>query len=74
MELPLHIITIVYSYPLVDRVVLAVMKPLFEVEYPHGCAGVDVVVIEHTINCYVLPGSHHHFLRNVAYGWKQRIN
>lgn len=58
------------AYPLVDWVVLAAMKPLFEVEYPHSCAGVDVVVVEHTINCYVLPRTHHHFLGDVAHRCK----
>lgn len=47
------------------------MKPLFEVECPHGRAGVDAVVVEHTINCYVLPRSHHHFLRDVAHRWEE---
>lgn len=46
------------------------MKPLFEVEYPHGRAGVDVAVVEHTINCHVLPWTHHHFLRDVAHRCK----
>lgn len=55
------------SYPLVDWVVLAAMKPLLEVEHPHGRAGVDVVVVEHTIHCYILPRSCHHFLWDVTH-------
>lgn len=57
----------VFSYPLVDWVVLAAMKRLLEVEHPHGRAGIDAVVVEYTINCYVLPRSGHHFLRDVAH-------
>lgn len=58
---------LVAAYPLVDGVVLAVIKLLVKVEDPQGCAGVEVVVIEDAVNCYVLPRSHHHFLRDVAH-------
>lgn len=57
----------VAAYPLVDRVVLAVVELLVEVEDPQGRAGVEVVVVKHTVNCDVLPRTYHHFFRDVAH-------
>lgn len=57
----------VVADPLVDRVVLAAMERLLEVEHPHGRAGVDVVVVEHAVHRHVLPRSHHHLLGDVAH-------
>lgn len=54
-------------YPLVDWVVLAVMKPIIPVEHPRGRAGVDAVVVEHAIHRHVLPRSRHHLHRDVAH-------
>ncbi len=59
----------VVAHPLVDGLVLAMVKPLLEVEHPRGRAGVDVVVVEHTIHCHVVPRSRHHFFRDVAHSW-----
>ena len=61
------VLVLFVSYPFVYGVVLAVMERLLEVEHPFGLAGVDAVVVEHTINGYVLPRSRHHFLRDVAH-------
>lgn len=57
----------VAAYPLVDQVVLAVVELLVKVEDPQGRAGVEVVVVEHAVNCHVLPRTYHHFLRDVAH-------
>lgn len=56
------------SYPLVDWVVLGGWKlGGLEVEIPHGHAGIHSVIVEYTVYCYVLPGSSHHFLGDVAH-------
>lgn len=63
---------IFFSYPLIDCVVLTRMNRLLEVEHPSGRAGVDAVVIEHTIYCNVLPWSCHHCVRDVAHSCTHR--
>lgn len=55
------------SYPLVDWVVQGGWRQQLEVELPHGHAGIHSVVVEYTVYCYVLPGSSHHFLGDVAH-------
>lgn len=55
------------SYPLVDWVVQGGWRQRLEVELPHGHAGIHSVVVEYTVYCYVLPGSSHHFLGDVAH-------
>lgn len=55
------------SYPLVDWVVQGGWRQWLEVELPHGHAGIHSVVVEYTVYCYVLPGSSHHFLGDVAH-------
>lgn len=52
---------------------LAVIKSMFKVKDPHGRAGVDVVVVENTVNCNVLSRPHDRFLRDVAHSWKQTM-
>lgn len=53
--------------------VLAVIKSMFKVKDPHGRAGVDVVVVENTVNCDVLSRPHDRFLRDVAHSCKQTM-
>lgn len=55
------------SYPLVDWVVQGGWRQRLEVELPHGHAGIHSVVVEYTVYGYLLPGSSHHFLGDVAH-------